>query len=63
MHKEDETLHELEEAVVEKDLGVHVDNKLKFSEHSQNKVNTANKAMRYIKNTFKFVDEEMFLLL
>lgn len=63
MHKEDGTLHKLEVTEVEKDLGVHIDNQLKFSTHCQNKANTANKSLRYIKHTFKFMDEEMFLLL
>ena len=63
MHTADGELHKLEEAIVEKDLGVHTDNSLKFSEHCQNKVNTANKTLRYIRHTFKYMDEDMFLLL
>ena len=63
MHKEDDTLHQLEETTVEKDLGVHTDNQLKFTAHCQNKINTANKVLRYIKHTFKYINEDMFLFL
>ena len=63
MHKDDGTMHKLEVTEVEKDLGVFTDNQLKFSQHCQNKVNVANKTMRYIKHTFKYIDEDMFVLL
>ena len=43
MHTADGELHKLEEAIVEKDLGVHTNNSLKFSKHCQNKADTANK--------------------
>ena len=63
MHTTDGQLHKLEETEVEKDLGVYTDNKLKFTDHCQNKINTAMKTMRYIKHTFKYLDENLFLLL
>ena len=63
MHQQDGTMHKLEVTEVEKDLGVHVDNKLKFSDHCQAKINTANRTLRYIRHTFRYMDEQMFLLL
>ena len=63
MHNEDGSLHKLEVAEEEKDLGVHTDKDLKFTTHCQNKINTANKMLRYIRHTFKYIDEDMFLLL
>ena len=63
MHNEDGSLHKLESVDVEKDLGVYTDKDLKFTTHCQNKINTANKMLMYIKHTFKFIDENMFLLL
>ena len=63
MHKEDGSLHKLESVDVEKDLGVHTDKDLKFTAHCQSKINIANKMLMYIKHTFKFIDENMFLLL
>ena len=41
----------------------YTDCSLNFSEHCQNKVNSANKTLRYIRHTFKYMDEDMFLLL
>ena len=55
--------HELEEVEVEKDLGVEVDNKLKFSQHIQTKINKANKVLGCLKHTFKFLNKEVFTLL
>ena len=63
MHKDDGTLHMLEETELEKDLGVNTDNKLKFTEHCQIKINTATKVLRYIRHTFQHLDEQIFLLL
>ena len=40
MHTGDGDMHKLEETEVEKDLGVYTDNKLKFTTHCQNKINT-----------------------
>ena len=63
MHTTGGDLHKLEETEVEKDLGVYTDNKLKFTDHCQMKINTAMKTLRYIKHTFKYLDENLFLLL
>ena len=55
--------HNLEETEVEKDLGVEVDNKLKFSHHVQTKVNKASKVLGCLKRTFKHLNEEVFTML
>ena len=57
------SLFEVEEVEVEKDLGVEVDNKLKFSNHIQSKVNKANKVLGCLKYTFKNLNKEVFTLL
>ena len=56
-------MHILEEVAVEKDLGVKIDNQLKFSDHVQAKVNTANKTMGFIRHSFQYLDKEIFSLL
>ena len=63
MHNDDGSLHKLENPDVEKDLGVFTDYKLHFTDHCQQKVNAANRTLRYIKHTFKHIDEDMFMLL
>jgi hypothetical protein len=63
MHAEDGNLHKLEETELEKDLGVNTDSKLKFTDHCNIKVNSATKVLRYIRYTFSYIDEQMFLLL
>ena len=63
MHKDDGSRHVLEATELEKDLGVYTDDLLKFTAHCENKINTANKTVRYIKHTFKYIDEDMFLLI
>ena len=55
--------HQLEEVQEEKDLGVIVDNKLKFKSHISQKISKANSMLYLIKNCFKHLDENMFLLL
>jgi len=45
----------------EKDLGVIVDEELNFSEHIATKVKKANQAVGMIKNTFTYLDKEIFL--
>ena len=42
----------LEETKIEKDLGVHIDNKLTFHQHVNNAVNKANRILGIIKRTF-----------
>ena len=63
MQTEDGEAHTLEETEVEKDLGVEIDNKLKFSQHVQSKVNKANKILGCIKHTFKYMTKDVFLML
>ena len=63
MHKEDGSLHKLDSVEVEKDLGVYTDNQLKFTKHCQEKINTATRIIRYIRHTFKYIDEDLFLML
>ena len=47
----------------EKDLGVTIDNKLKFETHIANKVNTANKVMGIIRRSFTHLDKTTFIRL
>ena len=42
---------------------MYTDNQLKISTHCQERINTTNKVLRFIKHTFKFIDEEIFQLL
>ena len=56
-------LHDLEEATTEKDLGVTIDDHLKFTDHVQAKVNTANKLLGFIRHSFQHLDKEIFTLL
>ena len=60
---DDFSVHMLEETELEKDLGVYVDNSLSFTQHCQQKINTAIKMVNYIKHTFKFIDKEIFVFL
>ena len=59
----DNITHILEKTEVEKDLGVHIDSKLNFTTHCQEKVNKANRILGYIRHTFKHLDKDSFLLL
>ena len=63
MKAADGTNHILEETELEKDLGVQVDNQLKFSQHVQTKVNKANKVLGCLKHTFKYMNKDIFLML
>ena len=63
MKSEDGQYLNLEETEIEKDLGVEVDNKLKFSTHVQSKVNKANKVLGCLKHSFKYMNKEVFTLL
>ena len=51
---------ELKYTSEEKDLGVTIDDKLKFNAHISNKVNTANSIMGLIRRTFTFLDKTIF---
>ena len=50
-----DTVHE------EKDLGVIIDDKLKFRNHVQNAAKTANIVLGSIRRTFKYIDRNVFL--
>ena len=60
MTAEDGTIVQLEETVVEKDLGVVVDNKLTFSHHINSIVARANQVMGMIRRSFKYMDKDIF---
>jgi hypothetical protein len=53
----------LQESVLEKDLGVNVDNELKFSRHIEIQVNKANKILGLIRRSFEFLDAKSMRLL
>ena len=63
MKATDGTYHTLEETEVEKDLGVQIDSKLKFSQHIQTKTNKANRVLGCLKHTFKYMNKDIFLML
>ena len=48
----------LERTSVEKDLGVHVDDQLKFSQHTEIKVNKANKLLGMIRRSYTHLDKD-----
>ena len=56
-------LHDLDNVEDEKDLGVFVDRNLNFKKHISQKISKANSMLFLIKNTFKHLDKNMFLLL
>lgn len=47
----------------EKDLGIHIDEKLTFKNHINAKVGTAQRMMGAIRRSFRYLDAEMFSLL
>ena len=49
---------ELQNTPCEKDLGVYIDNKLKFHDHVAHAIDKGNKMLGLIKNTFSCLDEE-----
>jgi hypothetical protein len=61
--KPDGETHQLEEAELEKDLGVTIDNKLKFTKHIDNIVSTANRVLGCLKHCFKYMSPDVFLQL
>lgn len=52
--------HDLDDVSQETDLGVCVDDELKFSDHISAKISKANKMLHVIKNTFKNLTPEIF---
>ena len=63
MTTDDGKSHTLEAVDTEKDLGVLIDNKLKFSQHCQAKINKANSILGCLKHTFKNMNKDIFMLL
>ena len=61
--RKDNELHTLEKVSSEKDLGITIDNKLKFSEHINAKINKANQIVGCIKYSFKYLNKDIFKLL
>ena len=57
MTAKDGTIVQLEETVMEKDLGVVVDNKLTFSQHINSTVVKANQVVGMIRRSFKYMDK------
>ena len=55
--------HNLEKVSSEKDLGILLDDKLKFSDHINTKVNKANQILGCIKHTFKHINKDIFTML
>ena len=53
-------LHPLENVSFEKDLGIIIDEKLKFSEHISHKISVANKMIQVIRHTFKHLSPDTF---
>ena len=49
---------ELQSTPCEKDLGIYIDNKLKFHDYVAHAINKGNKMLGLIKNTFSCLDEE-----
>ncbi len=52
---------ELQKVEQETDLGLLIDNKLKFSDHTTKSVSKANRNLGLIARTFTYLDKEMFL--
>jgi len=48
---------------MEKDLGVHIDNKLAFDRHITEKIKSANKMAGWIRRSFDYLDKDIFKLL
>ena len=63
MTAEDGTIVQLEETVMEKDLGVVVDNNLTFSQHINTIVVRANQVMGMIRRSFKYMDKDIVVQL
>ena len=63
MQLENGTQVKLEISNCEKDLGVYVDNELKFSRHAELIANRANRLMGMMKISFTCIDKERFLCL
>jgi hypothetical protein len=54
---------ELGSSSVERDLGVHIDNELKFSKHIETQVNKANKILGLVRRSYEYLDQESMRML
>ena len=54
---------QVEESFCEKDLGVHIDNRLKFHKHIETAVNKANSKLGMIRRSFEYLDGDMLVQL
>ncbi len=61
--KQQENEIEIQKVIEEKDLGVLIDNKLKFTSHIQNSVKKANRMLGIIRRTFQHIDKTVLLTL
>ena len=55
------TIHRLAETENEKDIGVMIDSKLAFDAHINMKINKATQMLRVIRNTFQFLNQNIFI--
>ena len=58
-----EEIIDLQETTLEKDLGVHMDSELKFSQHLERQVNKANRLLGLIRRSFDYLDGDTMKLL
>ena len=56
-------INTLQESKCEKDIGVHIDNNLKFDIHINNAVNKANRVLAVTRRTFEYMNDEIFCML
>ena len=54
------TKHKLESVTSERDLGVNIDSKLKFSDHINSAATKANKVLGALRHSFKYMNIEVF---
>ena len=52
--------HDLKESTCEKDIGVHIDNHIKFDIHINNAVSKANKVLAVTRRTFECMNDDIF---
>ena len=56
-------IHMLDAVTSEKDLGITIDQQLKFSDHIQNTVKKANRVLGCLARTFRHPNKDTYLLL
>ena len=55
--------NDITQVTEEKDLGIVIDDQLKFKHHLHNETKKANQKLGMIKRSFSYIDREMFLSL